>query len=170
MAIKNFLRFGIRVFIVVLIVTVMISPVARAGKVIRQVHPPPMMPPPRPPSWLMQQALFYKWKSADVMTALKAQGLEAADVKAGLTVGALAAKESTIFLIPSHGSDTGGVAASYESEEQLAEATNYYSSLNTAPEAPAWRIFRKDNILLLISGRVPEGKAREYEKALLQLK
>ncbi len=87
-------------------------------------------------------------------------------MKYGLTIGAAGAKESTVFLIPSYGNDIGGSISSYDSEDKLRESVTYYSTMNQAPKSPAWWIFRKDNLLLLISGKVPEEKAREYERVL----
>ena len=41
--------------------------------------------------------------------------------------------------------------------------------MNKDTEFPAWWIFEKDNILVLISGKVPEEKARQYEKVLNEI-
>jgi len=132
-------------------------------------HHHDVTPPPRPQEEVLQKINFYKWKSRDVIAAFKAHGLEVAEVEGGFVIGAVAAAESTIFLMPSHGNGTGGVVSGYESEDKLREALRYYTSLNIDPGSPAWRIYRRDNILLLISGRVPEEKAREYERVMMGL-
>ena len=137
-----------------------------SAKVIRQVHPPVIQPIPQPTRQFPGKSSFYKWESKDVVSALKENGLEIEDVKYGLTIGAEGAKESTVFLMPSYGKDIGGTVSSYDSEDSLKESATYYSIMNQNPKSPAWWIFRKDNILLLISGKVPEEKAREYEKVL----
>ena len=103
------------------------------------------------------------------MKALKDSGLEAVDIAGGIIEGSPGATESTIFLIPSYGEEIGGVVSSYDSENKLLDALNYYASMNKDPQSPAWRIFRKDNILLLISGKVPEEKSLEYDKALSRI-
>ena len=137
-----------------------------SAKVIRQVHPPVIQPFPQPTKQFLERSSFYKWGSNDVVKALKDNGLEIADVKYGLTIGAAGAKESTVFLMPSYGNDIGGTISSYDSEDKLRESVTYYSIMNKDPKSPAWWIFSKDNILLLISGKVPEEKALEYERVL----
>ncbi|RJQ21045.1 MAG: hypothetical protein C4560_04200 [Nitrospiraceae bacterium] len=116
-----------------------------------------------------RQTYFYRLGSRAVIEAFKEKGLEVVEVTPGLTIGAVAAKESVIFLLPSYGSDIGGVVSAYDSEDKLDESAGYYSSMNKDPGPPAWRIFRKGNILLLISGRVSEEKAREYERVLKEM-
>lgn len=139
------------------------------AQVVRHVHPTDMPPPPGPPEHVIRNMNFYKWKSRDVIAAFKARGLEVAEVEGGLVIGAVAATESAIFLIPSYGEGTGGVVSGYESEDKLKEALRYYKALNVDPSSPAWRIYRRDNILLLISGRAPEEKAKEYERVMMGL-
>lgn len=140
-----------------------------AAKVIRQVHPPPPKVLPQPPDQYLQRAHFCKWDSKDIIKTFKDRGLEAVDLEDGLVIPPPGATESTMFLIPSYGKDIGGVAAGYDSEGKLEDAITYYSMMNQEGRAPAWRIYRKDNILLLLSGSVPEEKAREYEKALNEM-
>jgi len=169
MSIKIFLRYGFGLVLAAVFMIPAFYQENASARVVKQVHPHIVLPPPRPPAHMLRNAQFHKWKCTEVIAALKAQGLEAEEVENGLTVSAYDAYESRIFLMPSFGKEVGGLAASYDSEEKIAGAMYYYSSLNTTPELPAWRIFRKDNILLLISGRVHGEKAREYEKALLQM-
>jgi len=137
-----------------------------SAKVIRQVHPPVIQPVPQPTRQFLEKSSFYKWESNDVVKALKDTGLEVEDVNDGLTIGTAGAKESTVFLMPSYGNEIGGTVSSYDSEDKLRESVRYYSIMNKDPKSPAWWIFSKDNILLLISGKVPEEKAREYERVL----
>jgi hypothetical protein len=121
-----------------------------------------MQPPPMPPE---------EYSGArDVVTALKKSGLEVADLKPGLTVGAPGARESTIFLIPSFGKNIGGLVSSYSSDKDLQRSIQYYAKMNKKTAAPSWRIFTKNNILLLISGKLPENSANEYEKVLINMK
>jgi len=104
------------------------------------------------------------------MKAIKESGLEAVVLTGGIIANTPEATESTAFLIPRFGDDIGGVVSSYDSEGKLLDALNYFASMNKDPQSPAWRIFRKDNILLLISGKVPEEKSLEYDKALSRMK
>jgi hypothetical protein len=140
-----------------------------AQKGIRHIHPPTRHPSPRPPQQALKGVAFYKWNSKDVIRAFKNHGLEVADMKPGFTVGAPLAKEKTLFLTPSFGKDIGSLVASYNSEDALDDSVNYYAKMNTNPVSPAWWIFRKDNVLVLISGRVPEDRAREYERVLINM-
>ena len=133
---------------------------------IRHVHPHVIIPAPRPAGHLSGNASFNRWRSREVMTALKNSGLELVELQAGLIVSAPAAQDSIIFLLPSYGSDIGAMVATYSSGHDLDDALKIHSSMNKVPESPVWRIFRKDNVLLLISGVVPEEKARQYEKVL----
>ena len=141
-----------------------------SAKVVHQVHPPPFQILPSPPKQFLERAYFYKWECKDVIKALKDSGLEVVDVTGGITIGSPEAAESTVFLMPFYGEEIGGVVSSYDSEIKLLDSLNYYSSMNKDPQSPAWRIFRKDNILLLISGMVPEEKALEYDNALSRMK
>ncbi|KPK01473.1 MAG: hypothetical protein AMK71_05410 [Nitrospira bacterium SG8_35_4] len=125
-----------------------------------------MEPPPMPPQEYSRESRFYRFSSRDVVTAFKKGRLEVADLKPGLTVGAPGARESTIFLIPSFGKNIGSLVSSYSSEQDLQNAIEYYVKMNKNTASPAWRIFTKENILLLISGKVPEKSAKEYERVL----
>jgi hypothetical protein len=129
-----------------------------------------MQPPPMPPEEYSGASRYYRLNSRDVVTALKKSGLEVADLKPGLTVGAPGARESTIFLTPSFGKNIGGLVSSYSSDKDLQRSIQYYAKMNKKTAAPSWRIFTKDNILLLISGKLPENSANEYEKVLINMK
>ena len=83
-----------------------------------------------------------------------------------MTVGTPGARESTIFLIPSFGKNIGGLVSSYSSDKDLQKSIQYYAKMNKKTTPPSWRIFTKDNILLLISVKVPENTAKEYEQVL----
>ncbi|MEK7307650.1 MAG: hypothetical protein AAB089_01130 [Nitrospirota bacterium] len=132
--------------------------------------PPNVMPPPEPPKQQWPEASFYKWESKDIVKAFSDNKLEVQDAKPGYTMGPLTPRESTIFLIPSFGNDIGGYVSSYNTEDDLKEMREHYIKMNKDPKSPAWRIYEKDNILLLISGKVPEAKAKEYEKVLNGIK
>jgi hypothetical protein len=160
------IRFRNRIAHIIICAILFLSCDSISAKVIHQVHPPPVQILPRPPQQLLEKAYFYRWESKDVVKALKDTGMEIVDVKGGITIGATAAVESTVFLIPSYGEGIGGAVSSYDSENKLNESIKYYSAMNKDPQAPAWWIFKRDNILLLISGKVPEKKAMAYEKAL----
>ena len=128
-----------------------------------------MAPPPMPPQEYLRESRFSRFSSRDLVTAFKKARLEIADLTPGLTVGAPGARESTIFLIPSFGKNIGGLVSSYSSEQDLQNAIEYYLKMNKNTDSPAWRMFTKHNILLLISGKVSEKSAKEYEYVLMRM-
>jgi len=132
----------------------------------RQVSPPAIIPQPGPPPHALDDPSFYKWSGLEIISAFEAGGLEVVNIQKGLTIGSGTAMESTIFLIPSSGENIGGLVSSYRSRKELEEDSRYYSGMNDPSGPPAWRIFQRANILLLISGKVPEEKAMLYKKAL----
>jgi len=135
----------------------------------RYTPPPNVHPPPQPTKQLIPEISFHKWKSKDVVQAFKNTGLEVEGAKPAFILSPIAPKEGIMFLIPSFGTNIGGYVSSYNSGDELKAYKNYYLKMNKNPESPAWWIFEKDNILLLISGKVPVEKAREYEKVLNQM-
>jgi hypothetical protein len=72
----------------------------------------------------------------------------------------------SVFLIPSYGGNVGGYISTYDSDANLRESKSYYMKMNKNRKTPAWWIFEKDNILLLISGKVPHEIAGKYEHVL----
>jgi hypothetical protein len=125
-----------------------------------------MQPPPMPPEEYSAKSRFHRLSSSDVVTAFKKSGLEVVNLKPGLTIGAPGAQESTIFLIPSLGKNIGSLVSSYSSDEDLQKSIQYYAKMNKKTAPPSWRIFTKDNILLLISVKVPENTAQAYGQVL----
>lgn len=160
-------RNRLAIFIVV-IVAVIISSGTAGAQGFRHVHPLTIQPPLQPPGY-MQEIYFYEWNSHDVVKAFKDHGLEVVDMNTGLIRGAPLAEDSAIFLLPSFGRGIGIIVSCFRSGGTLKKTLKYYSELNRNPESPAWWIFRKDNVLLLISGKVPQKKAGEYEEVLNNL-
>jgi hypothetical protein len=136
----------------------------------RLTPPANVAPPPVPPAQQWPEASFYKWESKAIVKAFKDNKLEVEDVKPGYTAGPLTPREGTIFLMPSFGKDIGGFVSSYNTEDDIKDMKKYYDKMNKDPKSPAWWIYEKDNILLLISGKVTETKAKEYEKVLNGIK
>ena len=131
----------------------------------RQVHSHSINPQPGP-SQTIKDRSFDKWSGLDIINVLKDSGLEVVNVQNGITMGSRAAKETTIFLIPSSGKNIGGFVSSYRVPKALEDDRKYYSGMNKPSKHPVWRIFQRENILLLISGKVSEEKAILYLKAL----
>lgn len=126
-------------------------------------------PHPMPPREYSGEARFYRFSSRDIITVFKKSGLEVEELRPGLTVGAPDARESTIFLIPSAGNKIGALVSSFTSDAALQKSVQYYAEMNNITSPSPWRIFTKDNILLLISGKVPVSTAEEYEKVLTRM-
>jgi len=131
---------------------------------IRHVTPPAAKQSPRPDE--SESEMFRKWSAASVLTAITDSGLEAERVTRGVIVGPPGAKDNIIFIIPSYGENTGGLIAGFDTEKALLDAWVYFLGMNLNREKPAWRIYRRDNILLLISGLVPEEQSVKYLDAL----
>ncbi len=136
----------------------------------RKTPPPTTLPPPVPTTkQLWPEASFLKWETPDIIKALKNNNLEVVDVKPGYTLGPVPAREGIIFLMPSYGADIGGYVSSYNTEDDIEEMREHYLEMNKDPESPAWWIYEKDNILLLISGKIPKATAEEYGKVLNEI-
>lgn len=132
----------------------------------RQNYPQAINPQPGPPPQIAQALSFYKLASREIINTFKESGLEVVNIQTGITMGPSNAEETTIFLIPSAGENIGGLIASYSSQQALEKDRKYYSEMNKPSAAPSWRIFQRENILLLISGKVPEVKALLYKETL----
>ena len=132
----------------------------------RQETPPAITPQPGPPPQSIQDSFFYKWPGAKIISAFRERGLEVVNLQKGLTMGSSAAEETTIFLIPSAGDNIGGFVSSYRTQKALDEDRKYYAGMNNPSAPPAWRIFQRANILVLISGKVSEKKAMPYKNVL----
>ncbi len=148
---------------------IMITP----AQAVRQIHPqsitPVIGPPVTAPASVEKKSTFYRWKSSDVITEFKNHGLEVVDSKPGMVAGPPGARENILLLMPSFGNDVGILVSSFESVLQLNEAAKHYSKMNDNTASPVWWIFKKDNILVLISRKVPRDKAVQYEDALRNL-
>ena len=133
---------------------------------MKQVHPHSIIPPPVPPREIMEELSFVRWQCKDVINAFKKNKLEVAAIAESFVVGAPSAKENVIFLTPSYGKDFGGLVASFNAKDDLDFAVKHYMRMNSGRKSRAWWIYSKDNILLLVSGRVPEVSAMAYRDVL----
>ncbi len=157
------------IFIVAAIAIFSLYDPALAVRSNRFTPPPNVQPPPRPPkNW--EGPSFFKWFSGDIVKKFKDNKLEVADMKPGYVMGPITPRESTIFLIPSYGENIGGYVSSYGSEDNLKTMKKHYQRMNKDPQSPAWWIFERENILVLISGKIPEEKAKQYEQILSEFK
>jgi hypothetical protein len=80
-------------------------------------------------------------------------------------------EEGTRFVIPSLGRDPagrelGGRVFTFESEEDLAEVRDFYEGLGEAGGSFFSWVFAEGDVLVQISGRLPEDQARGYGAGL----
>lgn len=134
---------------------------------IRHVHPHNIPPAPGPRAQFLQEQAFCKWESVEIVKAFEENGMEVVDMKPAFTFEPVLPRESTIFFISTFGENAGAFVSSYNTKEDLKNAKNYYAQMNR--ETLSWWIFEKDNILVLISGKVPEERAKQYEKVLNEI-
>ena len=112
-----------------------------------------------------------RWGAPHIVRAIRAARLECEDTHP-LTaeeygaIPALAA-EGIRFSTPSLCPDCGGLVLSFDNPNHL-ETTKMYFIETNHPAAPAW-VFVKDNILLQLSGQIPESQALEYGNVLVGL-
>jgi hypothetical protein len=109
-------------------------------------------------------------KPQDVIDSFQAAGLEVGMTNSmGPNDYGLAplADEGIHFLIPSLCADCGGRVLYYRDLEYLQKAKDYYDNFGKETAALFTWAFVHDHILLQINGDLPEARAREYEKALM---
>ncbi len=112
---------------------------------------------------------FIKWTAMDIANAIQEVGLEIENIQSGLIVGVHRESDNIVFMMPSFGKKIGGLVSSFNSEDTFKQFKGHYSEMNKEPEPPVWWIFKRENIILMISGKVPEETARHYEKVLNQM-
>jgi hypothetical protein len=152
--------------IFIIVIVSMLSGYTATSWAVRQIHPHVIMPVVGPPPEYRPPKSFYKWKSNDIVKAFNDNGLEVVTIESGMVIGAPGAKESTIFRIPSFGDNVGSLVSSFGSLESINESVEYYSKMNESADSPVWWIFKKDNVLVLISGKVPKERAGQYDRVL----
>lgn len=131
------------------------------------VHVPTVPHPPVP------RQFFNRWSITEVINSFQGNGLEIANIKpvTDEDYSSLPAKpeQGIKFSILSLGEDVASCILSFEIKGDIEKVKNHYLGLNKRSELHSWS-FVKDNILLILDGKLPEGMARDYEKALYDLK
>ncbi len=113
---------------------------------------------------------FYQWSSMDIVNTFRRQGLEAANVKPGFIVGVHRQSENTIFMTPSFGEGAGCIVSAFNTKKALKEYKKHYSEINKEAGKTVWRIFKRANIVLLVSTKVSWSASRKYERVLMDMK
>ncbi len=78
------------------------------------------------------------------------------------------ATEAIRFFLPSLGGQKGGRVYSFDNASDLQTVKQYYESGASGAASRPW-IFVKDNILVQITGELPENRAKQYQAALNML-
>jgi hypothetical protein len=120
---------------------------------------------------LSSESLGGKQRSVDdVVKAFKDAGLEAEHpkkmTKDDFGLAPMKSEEGKHITLPSVCEDCGGRVLSYENDEDLDQMKKYYDELGKESAMLfSWTI-KKDNILVQLSGDLPEEKYKEYRKAV----
>lgn len=114
---------------------------------------------------------FQRWGATHIVRAIQAANLEGEDAHP-LTAeeyGAIPAlaTEGIRFYTPSLCDDCGGLVLSFDNPNNLETTKTYFIETNQLA-TPVW-VFVKDNILLQLSGQIPEAQALEYGTILVGL-
>ncbi len=122
---------------------------------------------PLPPT---PTSTFQKWTLEDAGEAIIGAGLEFDEhyvmTKDDYGLAPMNAVEAWRFIIPSLCSTCGGRIYSFDDPTKLAAMKDYYDKLGEASAMFFSWTFAKDNILIQISGDLPEAKALLYQQAL----
>jgi hypothetical protein len=106
----------------------------------------------------------------DAIDAFKAAGLEAENpfpmTREDYGIAPLVAAEGIRFFIPSIGADKGGRALSFDTDADLQKMKDYYDGLGKQSAAFFSHVFVRDNVLVQITGDLPDDQAAKYDKAL----
>jgi zinc ribbon protein len=78
------------------------------------------------------------------------------------------ATEAIRFFLPSLGGQKGGRIYDFANANDLQTVKQYYTSGASGAASPPW-VFTKDNILVQITGDLPENRAKQYQAALTSL-
>lgn len=127
--------------------------------------PPHVLPSPVPP-------FPYKWRFKDVISSLNKNGIQTQEIEPVTQNNEhlpAKAKEGTKFSIPSSNGEVAGCILCFDDKKSLEKVTTHYRTKNEKGELYNWS-FVKDNVLLILPGSMPEETARQYEKALYEMK
>ncbi len=113
-------------------------------------------------------AFAQKWYVTDVVRSFNEDGLKA-EVKKDYTSEPLEVKEGTASLTISLKDGLAGTITTFNKKEDLEKIQKRFFDLNKNGEFHTWT-FVKDNVLLVLTGSLPEDEARRYESSLYNLK
>ena len=126
---------------------------------------------PPPPT---QTSTFQKWSLENARDAIVEAGLEFEGyyemTNDDYGLAPMNAVQAWRFLIPSLCAECGGRIYSFDNPEKLAAMKEYYDMLGEASALFFSWTFAKDNILIQISGDLPQTQALQYQQALENMK
>jgi nucleoside diphosphate kinase len=149
-----------------------LAPFTKNGLPPAKLSKPPIPPSIRP---VILPQFLHTWSIAEVIDRFQKDGLEIADIKeiteTKQNILLRKVKEGIKFSIlsPSVRKEIKGCILVFDVKYDLEKVKKYYLDLNKKGELYSWT-FVKDNILLVLDGRVPEEIARKYERSLYELK
>ncbi len=116
--------------------------------------------------------VFYQWNTDEVMRMMQLTGLETETIHVMTPeeYGSIpvVAAQGLRFSIPSSCPHCEGIVFSFNTPTDLDIIKRFYTSSKNNPQASAW-VFEKDNILLHLSGDLPEAQALQYGAVLIRL-
>ncbi len=129
--------------------------------------PLPVMVPPIP-------EFEHMWKAKDVVDSFEKNGLEvqkhiSVPEEGNHETAIKKADEAVGFGLTSFGPDAEVFIHTFNLKNDLKEVQKYFLERNERGEFYTWS-FVKDNVLLVLTGTVPENIARQYENVLYELK
>ncbi len=117
---------------------------------------------------------FFRWDAIRVVRAIQVAGLESKnahhmDPEEFGAIPALAS-QGIRFSIPSVCPNCQGTVLSFDDSAALESTKTYYTeaTIESDPALSSW-VFEKNNILLQLSGELPEAQALQYGTILINL-
>ena len=142
--------------------------VTREIEVTRFVVVTATLPPPTPTS------TFQRWSYQQAQQAIMNAGLEFENVREMTTddygLAPMNALEGYRFIIPSLCADCGGRLYIFDDPQKLCQMKEYYDGLAEVSAMFFSWVFVQDNVLIQISGDLPEAQALQYQQALVNMK
>ena len=128
--------------------------------------PLPVMVPPMP-------EFEHRWQTKDVIESFEEKGLAVEKQRSIFDEGSYnsaieEAEEAVRFDLASYGKDIGVCIHTFTSKDDLKHLQEYFLGLNEKGDLYTWS-FVKDNVLLVLTGTIPEEVARQYEIGLYSL-
>jgi hypothetical protein len=119
------------------------------------------------------QISFYQWSPQKVITAFQANGLPAQEPRATTEADYAGApalpKDGLYFSLPAVGAQEGGLILAYESKEGFEKASVYFAEQAKKSDPPRY-VFARDNIIVVLSGKLSQPEANQYDSVLAKFR